>query len=255
MKAKIKIGSKSFQIDFGKPIPISITLQDGFNNPNCFYAPPIEFSPVVAGDFIGSTEQGGAVNFKNIRLNPHGNGTHTECVGHIAKEIFVLRESLQKFHFPALLISVFPEKQDNGDRVITLDQVMNLIQTEELLPAIIFRTLPNPLEKGGRQYSGTNPPYFSDHLLKWLADHGVNHLLTDLPSVDREEDGGALLGHKAFWNYPNDIRQNATISELVYVNDSVQDGVYLLNLQVLNIDLDVSPSNPILYQLIDAKEF
>ena len=50
----------------------------------------MEYTPVVAGDFVGSTASGGPVNFFNIRVNPHGNGTHTECVGHIAREPYVL---------------------------------------------------------------------------------------------------------------------------------------------------------------------
>ena len=76
---------------------------------------------------------------------------------------------------------------------------------------------------------------------------GVKHLLLDLPSVDREEDGGALLGHKAFWQYPENARNNCTITELIYVPDRILDGDYLLNLQIASLELDVSPSKPLLY--------
>ena len=77
----------------------------------------------------------------------------------------------------------------------------------------------------------------------------INHLLTDLPSVDREEDGGKLLAHKAFWKYPEDIRRSATITELVYVPDVVTDGLYLLNVQITSLEVDASPSKPVIYQL------
>ena len=85
MKIQFNHNKITFEADLSKPISIAIPLKEGTDAPNCFYAPLMEVSPVVAGDFIGSTAEGGLVNFKNIRLNPHGNGTHTECVGHIAE--------------------------------------------------------------------------------------------------------------------------------------------------------------------------
>jgi arylformamidase len=74
-------------------------------------------------------------------------------------------------------------------------------------------------------------------------------LLLDLPSVDREEDGGNLLGHKAFWQYPENPRSACTITELIYVPSEVPDGDYLLNIQIASLELDVSPSKPVLYAL------
>jgi hypothetical protein len=49
-------------------------------------------------------------------------------------------------------------------------------------------------------YSNTNPPYLSESAAHLIKNSGVQHLLIDLPSVDREEDEGKLLAHKAFWN-------------------------------------------------------
>ena len=69
-----------FQADLSQPLDISIPLDEAAQV-NCFYAPLYRTDPVIAGDFIGATNKGGPVNFLNIKLNPHGNGTHTECVG------------------------------------------------------------------------------------------------------------------------------------------------------------------------------
>ena len=69
----------------------------------------------------------------------------------------------------------------------------------------------------------------------------------DLPSIDREEDAGALAAHKAYWGYPENTRTNATISELVFVPDALVDGYYLLDLQTASFELDVSPGKPVLY--------
>jgi hypothetical protein len=81
-----------------------------------------------------------------------------------------------------------------------------------------------------------------------MANNGIDHLLLDLPSVDREVDGGALAAHRAFWNYPENPRMKATITELIYVPSKVQDGQYFLNLQVAPIENDASPSRPVLYR-------
>jgi hypothetical protein len=80
-----------------------------------------------------------------------------------------------------------------------------------------------------------------------MVESGIRHLLLDLPSVDREEDGGQLLAHKAFWQYPHNTRTDATITEMVYVPNELRDGLYLLNLQTISLDLDASPSKPVVY--------
>ena len=78
----------------------------------------------------------------------------------------------------------------------------------------------------------------------------MQHLLLDLPSVDREEDAGLLLAHHAFWCYPAQPRCAATITELIFAPDEVEDGLYLLNIQVTSLVLDASPSKPVLYRLV-----
>ena len=72
-------------------------------------------------------------------------------------------------------------------------------------------------------------------------------MLVDLPSVDPEVDAGKLSAHHAFWNYPDSPRKHATITEMVYVPDSMEDGNYILNLQIASLQTDASPSKPVLY--------
>lgn len=229
------------------PIIIALPLREGLRNVNAFYAPLVEIEPVRAGNFVGDTRLGGVVNFKNVRLNPHGNGTHTECVGHIATEPYTLPQCLQHYWFAAQLISIYPQATDNGDRIITAEQLQDLVP----LPApeaLIIRTLPNDDLKMYSNYSGANPPYLHHQAAEWIAHQGIAHLLIDLPSVDREEDGGKLLAHKAFWQYPHHTRLHSTITELIYVPNHVKDGAYYLNLMVTALELDASPSMPVLYR-------
>jgi len=248
MLATITVDGQVFTVDLENPIDISIPLRSGEHNPNCFYAPLPEIWPVRAGDFIGLVAEGGAVNFRNLRVNPHGNGTHTECVGHITQEVFTINQCLKKFHFPAQLVSIYPEKTVTGDRVITRSGIQNALHGK-IPPAVVVRTQPNDAWKMQTNYSGANPPYFLAEAIEWLVAQGVEHLLTDLPSVDREEDGGALSAHRAFWQYPEQVRKEATITELVYVPSEIPDGEYLLNLLICSLEMDASPSKPVLYAL------
>jgi kynurenine formamidase len=251
MKISFKFNDENYTADLGAACDLSIPLREGLENPNCFWAPPVEIWPVEAGSFIGDTTRGGSVNFKNIRLNPHGNGTHTECVGHIATEHFTINQCLRRFHFMAKLLTLYPTRLENGDRTILQHQLEPLLQPNEA-EALILRTLPNDETKLGRNYSGTNPPYLHHEAVEFLVESGIEHLLLDLPSVDREEDGGKLLAHRAFWRYgsaADQIRRNCTITEMIFVENHIQDGLYLLNLQIASLEMDASPSKPVIYPI------
>ncbi len=253
MKVVFEWNGDPVQVDLDDPIDISIPLADEPEQVNCFFAPPFRTSPVVAGDFVGSTKLGGPLNFLNVQINPHGNGTHTECVGHIAKEHYSIHRTLKKFWFRAQLVTLLPEMQDNGDRIITMASIEGL-EIQKDVSALVVRTIPNNDSKLKMMYSGTNPTYMDARVAEWIVEQGIEHLLIDLPSVDREEDGGALAAHKAFWQYPEHPRLDATITELVYVPTKVDDGNYILNLQIGSFEIDVSPSKPVLYALIPTSE-
>ena len=242
----------SIQIDLSKPIDISIPLSNTDKNPIAWYIEKPEFEPVVFGDWVGKVAEGSSTNFNNIFFNPHGHGTHTECLGHITKEFYSINQCLKQFFFTAELISITPE-DINGDLVISKNQIEKALngKTPE---AIIIRTLPNSESKKHKNYSKTNPAYLSEEAAIYIRELGIQHLLIDLPSVDREEDEGKLLAHKAFWNVKDvnnlndDARLNCTITEMIFVEDAIEDGSYILNIQIASFENDASPSKPILYK-------
>ena len=239
-----------YSADLSNGLDISIPLKSGALGPKCFYAPDFKVEPVIAGDFIGSIEQGSPVNFKNILVNPHGNGTHTECAGHITAQPFTINGCLKEFHFIARLVTIVPDVAENGDKAITV----RLLERDHFreIEAAVIRTVPNDTDKLVRDYSGTNPPYFNAETIHWLNDCGIKHIITDLPSIDREEDGGALVGHRAFWGYPDFPDLGKTITEMVYVPDSVEDGLYFCNIQIASIESDASPSKVMLYNMLST---
>lgn len=248
MQIQFQHQEKWFAADLSQPIDISIPI----GQVKCFYAPDLQLSPYQSGDFIGAVKEGAPVNFFNVFFNPHGNGTHTESLGHVTIEQQSVNQQLKQYHFLANLISVSLETFANGDQVISAEALDNHLH--EIVPkALIIRTLPNLKSKLTKNYSGTNPPYLSAEAMQLIVDKGVEHLLIDLPSVDREVDGGVLASHHLFWQTQSKTRENCTITELIFIPDDVPDGLYLLNLQIASLELDASPSKPVLYSVKEGQ--
>ncbi len=250
MIAEINHKNIRYEVDLSKPIDISIPLQASKKNVNAWYISEPKIEPVKDGDWIGKVSEGASTNFNTISFNPHAHGTHTECVGHISNEFHSINDSLQQFFYLAEIITIQPIEEGN-DQVITKNQIKTAIQSDQI-EALIIRTLPNTDKKLTKQYSHTNWPYLSEEAAIFIRELGINHLLIDLPSVDKEKDDGKLLAHKAFWNYPNAIRHQATITEMVYIDNTIKDGTYLLNLQIPSFENDASPSKPVLYKIKTA---
>ena len=254
MIAEININNEKFKVDLNDPIDLSLTskVEKSFK---AWYVDEIKINPIKNDDFIGSVNEGGAVNFREILINPHGNMTHTESVGHISQEKINVNRLLKTNNFLAQLITVKPQKitdkikknNKEEDEIISLGQIKNKILPN--IQALIIRTQINYEELANKNYNHTNWPFLAESSAAYIRSKGVQHLLIDQPSIDKEFDEGKLLAHRAFWNYPNEIDLNKTITELIGIPNHAEDGRYLLNLTLANIENDAVPSRPIIYKL------
>ena len=248
MRAVIHHNNRKYSIDLSKPLDISIPIHGAQSNVNAWYIGPPKITPHTDGEFIGKVSEGASTNFNDIYFNPHAHGTHTECIGHITERFHSVNNALKRFFFLAEVITIAPEKYQE-DFVVSRKQLQYALGNKKR-EAVVIRTLPNTEQKLSRQYSNTNPPYLLEQAAQFLAEKGVLHLLIDLPSVDKEKDAGALLSHKAFWNFEGNKRKRATITEFIYVANNIPDGTYILDLQMAAFENDASPSRPILYALV-----
>lgn len=247
---KLHIDKQCF-IDTNEPLDISIPLSATDDNPRAWYVNPPRFETVRTENYIGSIKEGGSVNFRDIFFNPHGHGTHTECLGHITENVYSVNDTLTKFFFKSQVLSIEPilRKNEDGemDRIITPDQLVDAINPG--VEALVIRSLPNEGDKTHKNYSSTNPPYFDVECVNVLFKAGISHLLIDLPSVDRESDGGKLIFHHKFWEVPDNPNFERTITEMIFVPNEISDGEYILNIQMAPFENDASPSRPVLYQI------
>jgi arylformamidase len=250
---------------------LSIPLAFDAAQPAFFGAPPAAGTAVTAGSFVGDVRRGGSCNCSTYTLTPHCNGTHTECVGHITEERLSVRELAGEHLSAALLVSVSPVPAERtretsdpapvpGDHLITRAALEAAAGSHDFshYRALVVRTLPNDASKRHRDYDNGEPAaFFSADAMRWIVTLGVTILVVDLPSIDRPNDQGRLTTHRIFWGLPaggktaaTAARRSATVTELAFIDDSIADGPYLLNLQVAPFVADAAPSRPILFPLL-----
>ena len=258
MKVKTTINYEIYEADLDKPVDLSLPTRTE-NSFTAWYVEPATIAPVKAEGFIGSVREGGGVNFFDMNINPHGNTTHTECVGHISKEKEDVNSVVSKFHFKSQIITLKPKRltkdlskwKRKNDLVFDKETIeKSLVKGVE---AVILRTQMDYDSLFNKQYNNTNWPYLLPDLTSFLRNSGVKHLLIDQPSIDREQDGGELLAHKAFWDYPNSKDLERTITEFIAVPPKIKDGLFLLNLSFANFCNDASPSRPVVFKLEKTK--
>lgn len=258
--------------------PVLFTREDV----RAFSLPRASAKPIELGSFVGDVERGGSVNCEQLVLHPHGNGTHTECVGHVlatprmaggATVLDVTPRGL----VPALVVVVKPtvlgqSSERYGGKHAADDCVVTRAGLEAALaltaPEVTLQNAALVVRAGlsGGDLSGTNPPYFTTDAMDLIVERGVSHLLTDLPSLDREDDGGALSSHRRLWSLaPGAVHvhdaasgddtaaRRRTVTETCRL-EGVEGGRYLLSLQVAPLESDAAPSRPLLFPLEAAGE-
>lgn len=266
-------GGRRFHADFSRPLSIAIPLDFEGAQPACFGAPPATAQPLRAGAFVGDTRAGGSCNCELLTLAPHCNGTHTECVGHVTDDRVAVAERIRGGIVFALVVSLQPvaaaasgEDSDPDpapdDRLVTAAS-LQAAAARHAGPspcAMVVRTFAAAADPPLQDYCGPAPaPYLSRQAAAWLVARGVEHLVLDLPSADRADDGGRLTAHRIFFGLPPGSRQareaarpQASITELAWIGPAVADGYYLLDLQMPAFLTDAAPSRPLLYAVLPA---
>jgi kynurenine formamidase len=268
LDATISTRDGRYRLDLNAGIPLSIQLHFDGPQPNAFDMPEATESAVETDGFVGDTRQGGSCNCSRVTLYPHGNGTHTECVGHIVDDRVAVADRLRSALMPATVVSVEPERLGSSgddyfgaceaeDWVISrssLHRALGRADSPECFRrALVLRTSHVDAPESYR-WSGTNPPYLTSDAVDLMLVHDVRHLLVDLPSIDRERDGGTLPNHHAFFGVPPEFTQlpaqpsPRTVTEMAAVPDEVEDGAYFIDIQVPDFALDAAPSRPLLFR-------
>lgn len=256
MKIKFENEGQQYESDLGAGVSLARPIRFSESETNPWQVESASKSPVTVDDFTGSTTVGGPCNVDQLSLVPHCHGTHTETIGHIVDGDYFVSDLLLASIVPAVMVSVVPVSASkasdiyqpsfgDADQVITADHLTTeLEKSKEFSPkALIVRT-------------NSTHTFFTNEAMAAIVELGVEHLLVDLPSVDRLNDDGLLSNHRIFWNVEagsrqvnTDSRLTHTITELIQVPTEVDDGPCLVSIQTPALDTDAAPSRPMLYPI------
>jgi hypothetical protein len=271
MKRTSSLTLDGLHVDTTRVHDLSLRVQFDKGGPRAFGLAPAQSQPVQVGAFVGSVRRGGSCNCCTLSLTPHGDGTHTECVGHLlADDVHVvdvlhapLLRALVVTVVPALLADVDDEVAGNHaptDRVIDVDRLgeaiarARLSAPQDFVPeALVIRT-DSHAARTALMHSESNPTYVTLDAAAFLLQCNMEHVLVDLPSFDRADDGGFLGAHRVFFGLApgvtsTDVPCTRTITEMITVGDDVSDGAYALSLQLAPLAGDAVPSRPLLFAL------
>jgi arylformamidase len=269
---------RDVDIDLDATVDLSLPIVFGKHDSRAFSLPPATSAAVEAGSFVGDVRRGGSCNCETHHLTPHADGTHTEGPGHLTAARSPVRMSEPMC--VALLVRVTPRPLgDVADDVSGNhrhdDLVVDDVSVGDAIDAAVLAStvapwLPAPraliiatgsgAARRQTRFSGQNPPYLTVDAASAIRERGFMHLLVDLPSIDREDDGGLLAAHRAFFEVPTGLGADTatgphplplprTVTELIAVDDDVAVGLYALFLQVAPIEADAAPSRPLIAPL------
>ena len=269
MIIQVSHNKQDYKIDTKQSLDISIPYNFNGAQPNFYDVNPGKSSPLKFAETSYSVADGAGCNVPETSMNIHCTGTHTEYVGHLLKNPGDIGMVLKDILIPTILITVNPKLfndtnefyhcpvKDN-ELVISAGSICTKFEKwQEFKPqALIIRTTPNTEDKKYHQFTITPPPFFSNDALELIYKLEIDHLVVDLPSIDRMSDNGILGNHRIFWgdgsNPKGEVNPNSinTITELAYIRDEVIDGFYFLNIQIPHFQCDAAPSRPILMKMI-----
>jgi arylformamidase len=248
---------RTWRASLAAAVAIAQPIEFAGTQTNAFHLPRATQAPVRAGQFVGSTRENGPVNCRVLSLAPHGNGTHTETVSHIAHGILPPSQAMPSPFVLGSIVSVEPRRlveadehyvgpHEGSDSVLCWRDVESAL-CDAPLDAVFLRATDG---RYGRDWSASRPPYPTTTLIQNLVARGATHLLLDVPSVDRDEDDGLLSNHHIWWGLPPNTRElgaatrsDSTITELCAAPRALVDGPALFVFGLPPLGTDAVPSS------------
>src|SRR5687768_4654637 len=175
-------------VDLSRPSDLSVRVRFDEAQGRAFGLPPASTRAVEAGAFVGDVRRGGSCNCETHVITPHGDGTHTEGVGHILHDRVPVLDLVDTGLIPTLVVTVAPVRLDKveddvvGNHAPT-DLVVDELSLSEAVArvlesapsgvkprALLVRTAPGA-QRRLEQFSGRNPAYFTVDAATWVTGH------------------------------------------------------------------------------------
>jgi hypothetical protein len=260
----VSLGSRHYALAPPRSLAPNLTF-DGAA-PRWFDAPAAHSWPHRVGEFSGTVLTGASCNCRNIQLLPHGNGTHSEGVGHLTYDEANVIDVLPKLPMPAVLLRLAALRA--GDCHETADyapEPNDWLVTQQICAAA-WPQAPAPRPSVAvlalEPCETAVPPYLTRECTQWLVDRGIEHLIVELPSIDRLRDAGRLTAHRIFFGLPayaatapaprhSDARRpQATVTELAQIPRELTTRSGFVQWLAPAMLGDAVPTQPLWYDLL-----
>ena len=106
MNVNITYNKQNYVIDLKNSFDISIPYNFDGKQPNFFNVKQGQLKYFQSRGNIYSVEAGAGCNVSEVSINIHCTGTHTECVGHLLKNLGDVGALLREALIPAILITI-----------------------------------------------------------------------------------------------------------------------------------------------------
>jgi kynurenine formamidase len=251
-------------VDFAAATSLALALDFDAPHPRHFGAPSARSEAFRAGSFEGQVAQGASCNCRSVTLIPHCNGTHTESASHLTLEQRPLHAFLPAGPLPALLLTVPPVTAQGSDEdtlpaPLDADRMVTRAGLRAAWAAYDSARPRALLLRTGTGWRDAAPPFLSRQCAAELVARGIEHLICDLPSVDRMQDAGHLTAHRIFFGLPagsirlaEAARPTTTITELATFPADLIDGPCAVQIQIPAWTGDAVPSRPLYLPLVAA---
>ncbi len=217
------------------------------NQSNCFNLPLFDSTSFSNDEFTGDISLGGSCNVNVLTFSPH-NITHIETENHIADKESVDVSDLptSNLHGICYLIDLSNSYYEKltGDHI---RQVLNRINLP--ISFIAVKTQSSTLSED-TDFTGKKFTFISTDFIEVINEFSTTYnkvvgLITDLPSIDSEEDSN-LSSHKLF--FENQVKHRF-VMELCYF-DKLNAGYYYVITTPSKIRTDAINSNAMFFPII-----
>lgn len=265
----LETGDGRWEVDLERGASLAIEMGGGRPLPAFFVPGTLHQETLAVGGFTGDTRAGGSCNVSRLDLVPHCHGTHTEGVGHVTDQQAAVQDLFDGRPALAWLatVSAVPAGDCSDAYHCPLADTEPLVTRKALsealdgcpaeATALVLRVRPLDAPLPVRDFN-TQPgyPLLSAPAMDWLAARPFAHLLVEMPSLDRAQDGGRLGNHRAWWGLPAQGRDmhearhpGRVVTEMISVPDTLTDGLYWLHPGLSPLHGDATPSRPQLFPL------
>lgn len=254
--------ARTFRLTNPRPVSREVHFYPQTKAPNGFFLPRISSTTFVYKDqFTGDVQKGGSCNVDILGCVPHGL-THIETSAHILVQdehaVTIKDIPVQNLSGPVYVIDVSSLDAGAGT-ALQWQHIEKKLKNISLPVSMLAIKTKASLLPQDTDFSGKDFLYLGPDTARQLHDFKpqIKCLLLDLPSIDREHDGGKLSAHRNFFGLPekghrHEDKEKRTLVELAWFS-GLEEGYYYAFITPQRFQTNAVSTGIVFYSLQEIK--